>query len=123
MGMIDPGVGQMAYHGGMAAEAGVAADYARRGYVVAHRRWRGRAGEVDLILRDADGLIFVEVKKSRSFDRAADRLSRRQMARLCAAAEEFVAGEPRGALTDMRFDVALQNAHGEIRIIENAFGA
>lgn len=122
MGMIDPGIGQMAYLGGLSAEAGVAADYQRRGYVLDRQRWRGRSGEVDLILRDGDGLIFVEVKKSRSFARAAERVSPRQMARLCAAAEEFVANEPKGALTDMRFDVALQNAHGEIRIIENAFG-
>ncbi|WP_143526081.1 YraN family protein [Roseivivax lentus] len=121
--MIDPAVGQMAYRGGLAAEAGVAEDYLRRGYRLAETRWRGKAGEVDLILRDAEALIFVEVKKSRSFARAAERVSPRQMARLCAAAEEFVAGEPRGALTEMRFDVALQNAHGEIRIIENAFGA
>ncbi|MHA6326729.1 YraN family protein [Roseivivax sp. CAU 1753] len=123
MGMIDPALGQMAYHGGRAAEATVAADYARRGYAVAHERWRGRSGEIDLILRDAGALVFVEVKKSRSFARAAERVSARQMARLCAAAEEFVANEPNGALTDMRFDVALQNAQGEISIIENAFGA
>ncbi|WP_152448695.1 YraN family protein [Roseivivax sp. THAF40] len=121
--MINPDLGKMAYLGGLSAESGVAADYERRGYAIARTRWRGKSGEVDLILRDGEALIFVEVKKSRSFSRAAERVSPRQMTRLCAAAEEFLAGEPRGALTEMRFDVALQNAHGEIRIIENAFAA
>ncbi|SFD89170.1 YraN family protein [Roseivivax sediminis] len=111
------------HEAGRAAELRIAQDYERRGYPVARHRWRGRGGEVDLIARDGDGLIFVEVKKSRSFARAAERLSRRQMDRLCASAEEFCAGEPRGSLTDIRFDVALVDAHGQVRVIENAFGS
>ncbi|NVK60525.1 MAG: YraN family protein [Rhodobacteraceae bacterium] len=106
---------------GLSAEARIAQDYERRGYRLAGQRWRGRSGEIDLILRDGDGLIFVEVKKSRSFDRALERLSSRQIRRLMKAAEEYVGQEPRGSLTDMRFDVALMDAHGMIRVLENAF--
>tara|TARA_R110002020_G_scaffold47781_4_gene136444 strand:- start:1658 stop:1984 length:327 start_codon:yes stop_codon:yes gene_type:complete len=106
----------------LAAEACIAQDYERRGLTVARRRWRGKAGEIDLIARDGDGLVFIEVKKSRSFARAAERLGPRQMARLCGAAEEFMAGEPMGLLTEMRFDVALVDGQGQFRIIENAFG-
>ena len=58
--------GEMAYHSGMAAETCVAQDYERRGYGVARRRWRGKGGEVDLIMRDGPGLIFVEVKTRKS---------------------------------------------------------
>ena len=115
--------GQVAHHAGAAAEEQVARAYEDRGLRVAQRRWRGAGGEVDLILRDGAALVFVEVKKSRTFDTAALRLSPRQMRRLCAAAEEFVAGEPAGALTEMRFDVALVDAEGRCRIVENAFGA
>lgn len=111
--------GSVGYHAGAAAEASVEADYARRGYPAAARRWRGRGGEIDLIARDGDALIFVEVKKSRSFERAAERLRPAQMRRIHDAAREFVEGEPRGMLTEMRFDVALLNEQGEIRIVEN----
>jgi len=97
-------------------------DYERRGYTIDRRRWSGQGGEVDLIVRDAEGLIFVEVKQSRSFDRAAHSLSRRQMQRIYRAAEEYIGFEPTGSLTNVRFDVALLNANGETRIIENAFG-
>ena len=62
--------GAVSYHAGRAAELQVAQDYRRRGFALAHERWRGKAGEIDLILRDGDGIIFVEVKKSKSHDSA-----------------------------------------------------
>ena len=114
--------GQTAYHAGLAAEQRIAQDYARRGFALARERWRGKAGEIDLILRDGAGLIFVEVKQARDFDRAAESLSARQMRRLYGAAEEYLGSQPAGSLTDVRFDVALVNGHGETRIIENALG-
>lgn len=114
--------GRLAYHAGLAAEDIVAQDYARRGRPVAHRRWRGVAGEIDLIARDGACVVFIEVKKSKTFDLAAERLGRRQMDRLCNAACEFLDSEPRGSLTEMRFDLALIDGLGRMQIIENAFG-
>lgn len=113
--------GSVSYHAGRVAEDIVANAYLKRGHTLAGRRWRGQGGEVDLIMRDGDGIVFVEVKKSRDFARAAMHLSRRQMDRLCAAASEFVAGEPLGQLTEMRFDLALVNGQGAVQVIENAF--
>ncbi|WP_425467337.1 YraN family protein [Rubellimicrobium roseum] len=104
------------------AEEAVARWYEARGGAVVARRWRSPWGEVDLILREAATVVVVEVKKARNFDAAAHRLGRRQMDRLCAAAQAFCAGEPRGALTDLRFDLALVDAMGRVRVIENAFG-
>ena len=63
-----------------------------------------------MIAHDGDGLVFVEVKRSSDFDRAY------------ASAEEYLGQMPNGSLTDVRFDVALVNSLGEVRIIENAFG-
>ncbi len=114
--------GETGYHAGQSAELCVARDYEQRGYTLAHLRWRGAAGEIDLVLRDDDGLVFVEVKKSRSFAQAALRVTPRQQARIFATAEEFLAQEPAGNLTNLRFDVALVNAHGAVEVIENAFG-
>ena len=115
--------GALGHAAGQAAEARIAADYESRGYPVCAVRWRGTAGELDLVARDGAGLIFVEVKKSRSFDRALERLSQRQINRIFATAEEYAAQLPTGSLTDMRFDVALMNDRGEIRILENALMA
>ena len=63
--------GQTGYFAGLAAEDIVARDYLRRAHAVAAQRWRGQSGEIDLICRDGDTVVFVEVKKSRSFARAA----------------------------------------------------
>ena len=65
--------GKMSWLAGMAAEDAVVADYARRGHSVAARRWRGSRGEIDIVARDGDGLIVVEVKQARDFARAAYR--------------------------------------------------
>jgi putative endonuclease len=114
--------GAMSYHAGMAAEGRVAQDYERRGFPVLRQRWRGKSGEIDLIVHDGDGLIFIEVKQSKSFEQAAQRVSPAQMRRIYRCAEEFLATQPRGSLTNVRFDVALVNSYGETQIIENAFG-
>ncbi len=114
--------GAVAYHAGLAAEDAVQRDYERRGQLIAARRWRGSGGEIDLVARDGAVVIFIEVKKSGSFAQAAERVSQRQMDRIYACASEFLAGEPRGQDTEVRFDVALVDAAGQIRILENAFG-
>lgn len=115
--------GKVSYLAGLSAEAAVARLYRAGGRSLVATRWRGRGGEIDLIARDGAAVIFVEVKKARDFDRAAERLSARQIARLQAAAGEFLAGEPRGLDTEARFDVALVDGAGRIEILENALVA
>lgn len=115
--------GSLAYHAGLSAEHQVARDYQRRGYPLAAHRWRGASGEIDLITRDGDGFVFVEVKKSRTHARAAERLGMRQIRRLMEAANEFLAGCPLGLNTFVRFDVALVDSYGRIEIVENALSA
>lgn len=114
--------GAMAYQAGASAEMRISSDYERRGFPVVQQRWRGKRGEIDLIAQDGDGLVFIEVKQSKTFDRAAARLTAAQMRRIYASAEEYLGQMPRGSLTEVRFDVALVNGQGETRIIENAFG-
>ena len=66
--------------------------------------------------------VFVEVKSAPDFARAADSLGPRQIARIRAAALEFVATLPAGQDSEMRFDVALVDGIGRIEIIVNALG-
>lgn len=114
--------GQMAHHAGSAAENTVARHYRSLGFDVVAERWRGAGGEIDLVAQNPHCVVFVEVKKSRSFEAAALRLSPRQMARIYASAEEYLGNLPAGSLTEARFDVALVDGAGAVRVIENAFG-
>lgn len=111
------------YHAGASAEAQVASDYRRRGHRLSAMRWRGASGEIDLVFENGTEIIFVEVKRARSFSDAARRISRRQQQRICAAAEEYLGTLPDGLLTPMRVDAAFVNARGEMQILENAIGA
>ena len=115
--------GKLAYEAGKAAEGCVEQVYLRGGCEIVARRWRGAGAEIDLVARDGAEVIFIEVKKSDTHFHAAEHLRPAQMARLCAAASAFIANEPMGQLTPMRFDVALVDATGQIEIIENAFAA
>lgn len=111
--------GATGYHAGRVAEDCVARCYADRGLRLRERRWRGRGGEIDLILEDGEGLVFVEVKKSRSVEQAVARVTERQIRRICNAALEYVAGEPAQTDTQMRFDLALVDMHGQTHVLEN----
>lgn len=115
--------GRLAWHAGRAAEDRVEEGYRRRGYEVAARRWRGPGGEIDLILRRAGRLTFVEVKAAETHALAAERVSVRQTARIAASASAFLAGEPAGQDSEMTFEVALVDGAGRIEIVENAFMA
>lgn len=114
--------GIAAHASGHAAERLVAERYVERGCEILEHCWRSAAGEVDLILRDGGAVVFVEVKKSETHDIAAQRISRRQMDRICQAALLYADRLPTGALTELRFDAALVDAGGRVEILENAFG-
>ncbi len=115
--------GERNHLAGCAAEQRIAQDYEKRGYCVAQRRWRSRSGETDLIVRDDSGIVFVEVKKSRSHAAAAERLSRRQIARVSDAGLRYLSEIGAPMDTEIRFDVALVDATGAFEILENAFAA
>lgn len=116
-------MGQTSYHAGLAAEEIVAQSYGRSGRPILAKRWRGSAGEIDLVAQNGNGVIFIEVKKSSSHAKAAAHLTRRQMDRIYGAGSEFLATQPRGQLTDVRFDLALVDELGRVSVIENAFMA
>ena len=113
--------GARAYLSGLSAEASVARCLVEQGYDLLAERWRGKSGEIDLILRDGDVIVFVEVKKARSFDAALTSLGEAQMQRIHTTAAEYLAHTPKGQLSDVRFDLALVNETGRVRIMENAF--
>ncbi|MFH5776206.1 YraN family protein [Paracoccus sp. NGMCC 1.201697] len=114
--------GSTAFASGRMGEDSVCRNYLERGYALVASRWRGKAGEIDLILRKGEEFVFVEVKTSSQHDRAAERINGRQIDRICHAALEFCGGLATGLLTLMRFDAALVDEIGRVEIIENAFG-
>ena len=66
----------------------------RHGLAIVTRNFRTRHGEIDLIARDGDTLVFVEVRLRRSanFGGAAASITAAKRARLVAAARDYLAG-------------------------------
>lgn len=112
--------GRKSYEAGKAAEHQVAQLYAAEGHTILCRRWRGQAGELDLVVEKDGEVVFVEVKQSRRAADAALHLTQRQIRRIYASAADFLGFMPAGQNTNTRFDVALVNGAGRIERVANA---
>ena len=79
----------------------------QQGYELIAANWRRPHGELDLIMRDGDVLVFVEVKTRRSerFGAAEESVTPAQGTRLLRAAESFLAGQPDLAHLFWRIDL------------------
>ena len=107
----------------------VAAEFLKRkGYRLLSAGWSCRFGEIDLILRDGNFLVFVEVKlrKNAAFAQAREFVDARKQNRLRTTAQLYLSCYPKEL--QPRFDVvevyAPQGVHTEKPEIyhwENAF--
>ena len=113
--------GQVSYLKGLAAEDIVARAYERNGFDVVERRWKTKEGEVDLVAKHKDKLYFIEVKNSRSFDQAALRITPRQQKRIQNAALLYLAEKAQTIDVDCRFDAALVDGAGRVKVLPGAF--
>ena len=92
---------------GVDAEALAGRYLEAQGLRIVARNFRARRGEIDLVARDGDTLVFVEVRlrSSARFGGAAESITAVKRARLVAAAEAFLLGQ-RGD-PPCRFDAIL----------------
>ncbi len=100
-----------------------------KGYEVVERNYRTRYGEIDLILRGAQALVFVEVKARRGtgFGDPLEAVTPGKQARVRSMAEAYLA--ERGAafaeaFEEIRFDavgVLVGGGATEVRHVEDAF--
>jgi putative endonuclease len=85
-----------AFRLGLSAERQAAGLLLVKGYRVVARRFRSGVGEVDIVARHGDLLVFVEVKARERLDDAAEAVTPRQQRRIIAAAEAWRQGDGRG---------------------------
>jgi len=97
----------------------------QRGYSLVERNYRTRHGEHDLILRDADTLVFVEVKlrTGTAFGDPLEAVTPRKQSTIRSLAEQYLADrEPEPE--SFRFDVVgitLERGAPRVVHLENAF--
>jgi len=91
---------------GILGENLAVAEVERRGYAILARRYRTRHGEIDIVARDGETIVFVEVKTkdTAEFGTAAEAVTARKQRRVISMAVDYLA---RNRLTTQpcRFDV------------------
>jgi putative endonuclease len=109
---------------GAAAEALAASFLAQHGLTIVERNWRRRCGELDIVARDGETLVFVEVRLRRGgdFGGAAASITAAKRARVVAAAGLYLARLPH--TPPCRFDAVLLDALDPARIewLRDVFG-
>lgn len=100
-----------------------------KGYELVRRNYRTRYGEIDLILRTGDTLVFVEVKarRGRGFGDPLEAVTPAKQGRVRMMAEAFLAEQGPGfaeGFEEIRFDavgVLVGRGTNEVRHVEDAF--
>ena len=92
---------------GVSAEGRAALFLTAKGYRTLAKRWKTPVGEIDLVVKRGNLIVFIEVKARAKLDAAAESVLPRQKKRIIAAAEAWLAAHPEHAGYDMRFDAVL----------------
>ena len=110
---------------GLEGETLACEELQRRGYAILARRYRTSHGELDIVARDGDYLVFVEVKarEGSSFGEPEEAVTAQKQQRMVWMATDYLArlGGPDVAC---RFDVVGVNTSGHapaITVIADAF--
>jgi len=108
---------------GDAAEDAAAKHLAAAGCRILARNARYRDGEVDLVARERDVLVFVEVRMRASlrFGGAAVSVNSLKQKRIARAAQHWLLGEYGERWPACRFDVVTVDGSGTIEWIRDAF--
>ena len=85
---------QVAFRMGLSAESRAAMLLIAKGFRILARRWKSPVGEIDIVARRRNLLVFVEVKARAGFDEAAFAVTSYQRLRILSAARAWLARHP-----------------------------
>jgi len=108
---------------GLSAESRAAWFLRLTGWRILKRRYKTRAGEIDLIVKKRKTVAFVEVKARKTREAAMDAVTPASQKRITRAAKIFVSEHPKAGFFTLRFDVVIIRPWTLPERIENAFEA
>lgn len=96
----------------------------REGLKLLDRNVHSRVGEIDLLMRDGDELVVIEVRSRRAgaLVSAADSLSTQKQRRLIQATRQWLNRNPQFAEQPLRFDAVLLDG-SKLNWVRDAFQA
>ena len=96
-----------AFRTGLSAESRAAAFLMAKGNRILAKRFRTPHGEIDIVARRRNLIVFIEVKARASLDEAAYAVTPRQQQRIIDAAQGWLMAHPEHADFELRFDAML----------------
>ena len=120
--VIEVSLKQTTYRKGRTAEDIAYKYLIRQGFKLLARNYRSRRGEIDLIMRDEDIIVFIEVR-SRKDNRT---MNVQKRARIIQTSQQYLQSDKNLRDSICRFDIVLvkgQLESAEIEWIKNAFEA
>jgi len=108
---------------GKSAETRAAAHLIAHGYAIVERNWRCKVGELDLVARDGDVLVFVEVRSRADSAHGSplDTVGVAKQRRVAQVAQAYLAAR-RPRASSCRFDV-VGISGDDIVLVRDAFRA
>ena len=102
----------------------------KKGLKLLERNFHSRFGEIDLVMKDNDSLVFVEVRyrRSNNFGSGAETITASKQSKLIKTASVYLQRHEKMKQYPARFDVvsisgSVEASNLEFNWIENAFGA
>ncbi len=100
----------------------------KKGYRILERNFRSRLGEIDIVARDGDTIVFVEVKtrSTESFGSPKDAIDARKIRRITRGSMDYLRRNFKDGDVNIRFDVVtveLKDGGYSTELIKNAFEA
>ena len=113
------------YKSGKIAEFFARLLFVCKGYTILCKNFKAgkgyNIGEVDFIARKKNTIVFIEVKKRSSFERAAYAISEKQKRRIIRGAEFYMKKNPQYYNFDIRFDAVLITFPFGLKHFKNAW--
>lgn len=112
-----------AFRTGLSAESRAAMLLLTKGFRILARRYKTPYGEIDIIARKRDLVVFVEVKARPTMDDAAYAVTPQQQRRIITAAEVWLSQHPDHGDYQLRFDAIFVAPKSLPRHLPHAFDA
>lgn len=94
-----------------------------KGYSILALRYKHPRGEIDIIARKGNALIFIEVKARATKEAALESITQQKKQRTMQAALGYIANQSQFQHHDLRFDVMVVTSRLRIIHLANAWSA
>ena len=106
---------------GDAAEERACRHLDRSGFTIVERKYRTKGGEIDIVARKGDVLVFVEVRSREvpGFGTPEESVTPAKRRRIVAAARRYLSNVPPSSWREARFDVIAIEGSGDAAVLRH----